>query len=80
VFSLHHFYVTGRALRWLSVVVLLSVPISSSAETISGSVVSVLDGDTIEVLNKSRAIRIRLNAIDCPHLSIINRYLISFKK
>lgn len=32
----------------------------------SGSVVSVLDGDTIEVLQNQRAERIRLNGIDCP--------------
>jgi len=31
-----------------------------------GKVVSVLDGDTIEVLHNSRAERIRLNGIDCP--------------
>ena len=32
----------------------------------SGQGVSVLDGDTIEVLHNSRAERIRLNGIDCP--------------
>src|SRR5262249_61555027 len=32
----------------------------------SGSVVSVLDGDTIEVLHNNRPERIRLNGIDCP--------------
>lgn len=32
----------------------------------SGSVVSVLDGDTIEVLHNTRPERIRLNGIDCP--------------
>ena len=32
----------------------------------SGSVVSVLDGDSIEVLHNNRAERIRLNGIDCP--------------
>lgn len=36
------------------------------AHEFSGSVVSVLDGDTIEVLHNNRAERIRLNAIDCP--------------
>ena len=29
-------------------------------------VVSVLDGDTIEVLHNNKAERIRLNGIDCP--------------
>jgi len=32
----------------------------------TGPVVSVLDGDTIEVLHNNRAERIRLNEIDCP--------------
>src|SRR5215470_16277408 len=32
----------------------------------TGSVVSILDGDTIEVLHNNRAERIRLNGIDCP--------------
>jgi endonuclease YncB( thermonuclease family) len=32
----------------------------------SGPVVSVLDGDTIEVLHNQRPERIRLSGIDCP--------------
>jgi endonuclease YncB( thermonuclease family) len=32
----------------------------------TGPVVSVLDGDTIEVLHNHHAERIRLNGIDCP--------------
>ena len=32
----------------------------------SGSVVSVLDGDTIEVLHNTHPERIRLSGIDCP--------------
>jgi endonuclease YncB( thermonuclease family) len=32
----------------------------------SGAVVSILDGDTIEVLHNTRPERIRLNGIDCP--------------
>src|SRR5712692_10534066 len=32
----------------------------------TGSVVSVLDGDTIEVLHNNRPERIRLSGIDCP--------------
>jgi micrococcal nuclease len=36
------------------------------AADFSGPVVSVLDGDTIEVLHNNRAERIRLNGIDCP--------------
>jgi endonuclease YncB( thermonuclease family) len=37
-----------------------------SASEITGSVVSVIDGDTIEVLHNSKAERIRLSGIDCP--------------
>ncbi|MHC9064020.1 thermonuclease family protein [Nitrospira sp. CMX1] len=32
----------------------------------TGKVVSVLDGDTIDVLHNGQAERIRLNGIDCP--------------
>jgi len=40
--------------------------VSSLAADFSAPVVSVLDGDTIEVLHNNRAGRIRLNGIDCP--------------
>src|SRR5215831_12407500 len=36
------------------------------ATDFSGPVISVLDGDTIEVLHNTRAERIGLNGIDCP--------------
>jgi endonuclease YncB( thermonuclease family) len=49
----------------LTCFVLLLFPYSSFAN-FSGLVVSVLDGDTIEVLHNTRAERIRLNGIDCP--------------
>ena len=39
------------------------------AKDFSGSVVSVLDGDTIEVLHNSKPERIRLSGIDCPEKS-----------
>src|SRR4026208_728860 len=50
---------------------LASVPIllilaSHAVADFSGRVVSVLDGDTIEVQHNNRAERIRLNGIDCP--------------
>ncbi|MEY4526599.1 MAG: Micrococcal nuclease [Nitrospirota bacterium] len=38
----------------------------SVAATYTGQVVSVLDGDTIEVLHSNKPERIRLNGIDCP--------------
>ena len=43
-----------------------AVPQTLSTIQFSGKVVSVLDGDTIEVLHNQRAERIRLNGIDCP--------------
>jgi len=43
---------------------LLATP--ASAADFSDSVVSVLDGNTIEVLHNTHAERIRLNGIDCP--------------
>lgn len=45
------------------IIVFLSVQANAD---FSGQVVSVLDGDTIEVLHNNRAQRIRLNGIDCP--------------
>ena len=40
------------------------VPSTAVALEIKGPVVSILDGDTIEVLHHTRAERIRLNGID----------------
>lgn len=50
---------------WATVLLLLFAD-SILAHEFSGSVVSVLDGDTIEVLHNKHAERIRLNGIDCP--------------
>ncbi len=49
-------------------VVVLHVLLASSAfaEDFTGPVVSVLDGDTIEVLHNQHPERIRLSGIDCP--------------
>ena len=46
--------------------VLLGLASVALATDFSGPVVSVLDGDTIEVLLNNRAERIRLQGIDCP--------------
>jgi len=45
---------------------LLLLPLTSFAADFTGPVVSLLDGDTIEVLHNNRPERIRLNGIDCP--------------
>ena len=55
--------------RLWPLVVFLAILIPSPAVAGSeyhGQVVSVLDGDTIEVLNGHHAERIRLSGIDCP--------------
>ncbi|TKB71201.1 MAG: endonuclease [Nitrospira sp.] len=49
----------------LTCFVLLLFPYSTFAD-FSGPVVSVLDGDTLEVLHNQRPERIRLSGIDCP--------------
>src|SRR5580765_109099 len=54
----------GRVLLWSAAFVLLAS--SAHAADFSGLVVSVLDGDTIEVLHKQHPERIRLSGIDCP--------------
>lgn len=46
--------------------VLIVGPILCIASEFSGPVVSVLDGDTIEVLHDQHLERIRLHGIDCP--------------
>ena len=55
-------------LNWLSI---------AQAAAIIGLVVSVLGGDTIEVLHNTHLERVRLNGIDCPekynHLSALDR-------
>ena len=42
------------------------IPVCIFAADFSGLVVSVLDGDTIEVLHHQHPERIRLSGIDCP--------------
>ena len=44
----------------------LLIPTIVFATDFTGGVVSVLDGDTIEVLNGHHTERIRLSGIDCP--------------
>lgn len=56
---------TTRSTPFLLLVALL-IPTIVCAADFSGPVVSVLDGDTIEVLHTNKAERIRLSGIDCP--------------
>jgi endonuclease YncB( thermonuclease family) len=55
----------GRIFSLFTFAFSLSV-LSASTASFTGPVVSVLDGDTIEVLHSNKAERIRLNGIDCP--------------
>ena len=53
---------------WILIALLTSLtllPIAYATD-LSGQVVGVIDGDTIEVLQNNHAKRIRLNGIDCP--------------
>ena len=54
----------GRVLLWSAAFVLLAAP--AHAADFTGPVVSVLDGDTIEVLHNTYPERIRLSGIGCP--------------
>jgi endonuclease YncB( thermonuclease family) len=45
--------------------------LSASAASFTGPVISVLDGDTIEVLHNQHPERIRLSGIDCSDLRAI---------
>lgn len=55
----------GRVLFSIIWSVFSQFPYSFAAD-FTGQVVSVLDGDTIDVLHDQHPERIRLNGIDCP--------------
>jgi endonuclease YncB( thermonuclease family) len=55
-----------RQLRLVVVLSLILLPPTVAFADFTGPVVSVLDGDTIEVLNDHHAERFRLSGIDCP--------------
>ncbi len=50
----------------LAATTLLLVAAAATAQTFSGQVVKVVDGDTIEVLEGQQVRRVRLVDIDCP--------------
>ena len=58
----------AQTLLWLiccASVTVLALGVTVHAADFTGPVVSVLDGDTIEILHNIHAERIRLNRIDC---------------
>jgi len=53
-------------MRWLAIAFLLLAP-GVEAETLSGTVVSVLDGDTLTIVDaQKRRYRVRLGQVDAP--------------
>ena len=51
----------------LTLVLCLAILLSGTdASPFTGEVVSVIDGDTVEVLHNGKAHRVRLHGIDCP--------------
>jgi endonuclease YncB( thermonuclease family) len=61
-----------RTLLFVFALTLTSIPSISVAATFTGNVISVLDGDTIEVLHSERPERIRLTGIDCPEKACVD--------
>ena len=57
---------TEKWLIGLGIILLLALPSAETYASFTGSVVSVLDGDTIEVLHDQHPERVRLYGIDCP--------------
>lgn len=53
-------------IRFVLTALLLLLPALADAEIITGKVVKVVDGDTIDVLQDRHTVRIRLNGIDAP--------------
>jgi hypothetical protein len=55
-----------RKTSFLPAIPVLLLVFPGWAETFSGKVVAVTDGDTIKVMNQGQAARVRLQGIDCP--------------
>jgi micrococcal nuclease len=47
----------------------LAALLAGPATAFEGEVVGVMDGDTVEVMRSGRAVRVRLDGIDCPEKS-----------
>lgn len=53
-------------MRFFLIYLLLLLPTYANAATITGKVIKVLDGDTIDILYNNKPERIRFNGIDAP--------------
>lgn len=51
---------------WIAALLLSLAPLAAGAETLTGKVVSVADGDTITILVDSERVKVRLAEIDAP--------------
>ena len=61
------FYLKGFFFIFLVLSIIFSGNLQAAESfTFKGQVVSVLDGDTIKVMEKGKAVKIRLYGIDCP--------------
>jgi endonuclease YncB( thermonuclease family) len=55
-----------RSAAWLAALCLLAAPLVARAETLTGKVVKVTDGDTITLLVDRERVKVRLAEIDAP--------------
>jgi endonuclease YncB( thermonuclease family) len=58
----------SRSRLCLSLALLLLLAARGAAESFSGEVVRVTDGDTISVMRDGQAVKVRLANIDCPEM------------
>lgn len=54
--------------------------VSSYPDQLSGKVIGIVDGDTIDILYEGKALRIRLEHIDCPEIRKQQPYGTAAKK
>jgi endonuclease YncB( thermonuclease family) len=55
-----------RRAAWLAVLWLVASPLACAAETLTGKVVKVADGDTLTMLVDAQRVKVRLAEIDAP--------------
>jgi endonuclease YncB( thermonuclease family) len=55
-----------QKISWIVACLLIFAASESSAETMTGMVVGVADGDTVTVLVERREVKIRIGGIDAP--------------
>jgi endonuclease YncB( thermonuclease family) len=58
-----------RAAAWIAAILLFAAPLAARAETLTGKVVKIADGDTITLLVDGERVKVRLAEIDAPERS-----------